>query len=128
MEPGEELLLPFLRSRTDAALRKPLEAAIKRAGLKQWDKLWHNLRASRQTELESAYPTHVVCAWLGNSPAIAHKHYLQVTDDHYRQAAHNPAHHASTSGDTSENEATEQRPPASEKPTHGGLCSPVGCG
>ena len=27
-----------------------------------------------------------VCAWLGNTPKVAEKHYLQVTDDHFRQA------------------------------------------
>ncbi len=29
----------------------------------------------------------VVCEWIGNSAAIAAKHYLQVTDQHYEQAA-----------------------------------------
>lgn len=33
------------------------------------------------------FPIHVVCKWLGNSAAVASKHYLQVTDEHYRQAA-----------------------------------------
>ncbi len=32
-----------------------------RAGLKPWAKLFHNLRASRQTELENDFPSHVVC-------------------------------------------------------------------
>jgi hypothetical protein len=30
---------------------------------------------------------HVVCAWIGNSAAVAAKHYLQVTDEHFEQAA-----------------------------------------
>ena len=30
---------------------------------------------------------HVVTAWLGNTPEIARKHYLQVTDEHFRLAA-----------------------------------------
>jgi hypothetical protein len=29
----------------------------------------------------------VVCAWIGNSQPIAAKHYLQVTDEHFRRAA-----------------------------------------
>ena len=60
---------------------------IKRAGLTVWPRPFHNLRSSRQTELQESYPTHVVCAWLGNSPDIAREHYLQVTDEHFKRAA-----------------------------------------
>lgn len=91
-EPGEELILPMLQGRTDAALRGPMIAAITRAGLTLWPRLWQNLRASRQTELESIYPRHVVCAWLGNSPKVAAQHYLMVTDADYERAAQIPAH------------------------------------
>ena len=30
---------------------------------------------------------HVVCEWIGNSQAVAAKHYLQTTDEHFEQAA-----------------------------------------
>ena len=33
----------------------------------------------------------MVCSWIGNSRAVARKHYLQVTDEHFEQAAQNPA-------------------------------------
>lgn len=60
---------------------------LRRAGVAPWPRLFHNLRASRQTELEDAgFPSHVVCKWLGNSPAIAEKHYLQATDEHFARA------------------------------------------
>ena len=59
---------------------------IQRAGLTPWPKLWHNLRSTRQTELAEKYPEHVVCAWLGNSQAVARRHYLQVTDEHFAKA------------------------------------------
>jgi hypothetical protein len=42
--------------------------------------------AARETELAESFPMHVVCQWIGNTQAIAAKHYLQVTDDHYSQA------------------------------------------
>jgi integrase len=48
---GQVYVLPFVRERTGTALRKPLMATIQRAGLTPWPRLWHNLRASRQTEL-----------------------------------------------------------------------------
>jgi integrase len=67
-------------------LRTTMEKIVKRAGLKPWKRLFHNLRASRQTELEDQFPTHVVCKWLGNSPKIARKNYLKVTQEHYQRA------------------------------------------
>jgi len=60
-------------------LRTQLQRIIRRAGLTPWPKLFHNLRASRETELAAAYPIHFVCAWIGNTERIAAKHYLPVT-------------------------------------------------
>src|SRR5205823_833180 len=71
---------------TNKNLRTQLQRIIRRAGLKPWPKLFHNLRASRETELMADHPIHVVCAWIGNSALIAKKHYLQVTDDDYTKA------------------------------------------
>lgn len=67
-------------------LRSQLLRIIDRAGLQPWPRLFHNLRASRQTELAENFPLHVVCAWIGNSEKIAMGHYLTVTDDHYQKA------------------------------------------
>jgi hypothetical protein len=49
--------------------------------------LFQNLRASRETALANDFPLHFVTAWLGNSPAVAARHYLQVTDEHFESAA-----------------------------------------
>src|SRR5262249_40596162 len=51
-------------------------------------RVWHNMRASRQTELSQQFPPHVVCAWIGNTMAVAAKHYLQVTDADFERASH----------------------------------------
>ena len=59
---------------------------IARAGVEVWPKPFQNLRASRQTELEQVSPTYVVCNWLGNTPSVAHKHYLTVTEQNYQDA------------------------------------------
>jgi hypothetical protein len=48
-----------------------------------WPRLWHNLRASAQTNLANLFPAHVVCEWLGNTAAVARDHYLQVTEAHF---------------------------------------------
>ncbi len=68
-------------------LRTQFERLIKRAGLAPWPRLFHNLRASRETELAGEYPLHVVTSWLGNTPRIAMRHYLQVTDSDFERAA-----------------------------------------
>jgi len=75
---------------SESNLRTTFLKIIKRAGLKPWPKLFQNLRASRQTELQETYPTHVVCNWMGNSPKVAQMHYLQVTDEHFEKAVQNP--------------------------------------
>ncbi len=71
----------------NANLRTQLLRIIKRAGLKPWPKLFHNLRASRETELVEEYPLHVVVKWIGNSEPVAMRHYLQVRDEHFARAA-----------------------------------------
>lgn len=89
-EPGAEFVITRYRL-ANSNLRTQLERIIKRAGVKPWPKLFNNLRASRETELEETYPSHVVCAWLGNSPDVARKHYLQVRDSDFERAAADPA-------------------------------------
>jgi integrase len=75
-------------------LRTQLLRIIRRAGIEPWERLFHNLRASRQTELADAYPEHVVSRWLGNSVAVARKHYLNTLDAHFERAVS-----ASSTGD-----------------------------
>ena len=68
-------------------LRTQLGRILAKAGLEPWPKLWQNLRASRQTELAADYPIHVVCAWIGNSAAVARDHHLQVRDSDFERAS-----------------------------------------
>ncbi|MEQ1905598.1 MAG: tyrosine-type recombinase/integrase [Pirellulaceae bacterium] len=70
-------------------LRTQFERIIRKAGLTPWPRLFHAMRASRETELAKDYPIHVFTAWLGNTPRIALKHYLQVTDADFERAAKN---------------------------------------
>ena len=84
----------------NANLRTQLYRFIHRAGVEPWPKLFQNLRVSREAELAGEYPIHVVCAWLGNTTTVANKHYLQVTEEHFRLGAsgektlQNPVHEA----------------------------------
>ena len=80
-------------------LRTLFAKIIQRAGLKPWPKLFHNLRASRQTELAGNFPSHVICGWIGNSEAVAREHYLQITEDHFKKALlHNPVQYPAELG------------------------------
>lgn len=72
-EPGAEFVITRYRL-PSCNLRTQLHRILARAGVTPWEKIFHNLRSSRQTELTQTRPTHVVCAWLGNSPTIAHNH------------------------------------------------------
>lgn len=68
-------------------LRTTFGRIVRRAGLVEWEKPFQNMRSTRETELCELFPAHVVCAWIGNSEPVAAKHYLQVTSDHFREAA-----------------------------------------
>lgn len=68
-------------------LRTQLMRIITRAGLTPWARIFQNLRSTRETELVETIPAHMACAWIGNSEKVARKHYLQVTDEHFRAAA-----------------------------------------
>ena len=85
--PGEDQEFVITRYRDkNSNLRTQLERIIRKAGLTPWPKLFQNLRSTRETELAESLPIHVVCQFLGNSEAVAKKHYLQVTDEHFKQA------------------------------------------
>jgi integrase len=70
----------------NANLRTQFLKLLKKAGVPAWGRLFHSMRASRQTELLHQHPSHVVCKWLGNSPEIARKHYALTTDEDFDRA------------------------------------------
>lgn len=87
VEGGDARVLPWMDSPHAAAYRKHLEYAIKRAGMKQWAKLWTTLRANADHDLREHNPEHVVNRWTGHSGRIAERHYqTQLDDRYYRQA------------------------------------------
>lgn len=83
---GSEFVITGL-GRGAINLGTQMQRIIARAGVEPWPKTFQNLRSTRQTELADIYPAHAVCYWIGNSQAIAREHYLQVTEDHYAEAA-----------------------------------------
>ena len=69
--------------------RTRLRKLIVRAGHKTWEKPFQNLRASCETDLMNAFPIHQVTEWIGNSPAVALRHYAMINEQDYVRAAEN---------------------------------------
>ena len=80
-----EYVIPTNRA-SESAWRVRLAKLLDRLGISKWPRVFHNLRSSRQTELQELHPVHVVCKWLGNSPEVARDHYLQVRESDYEKA------------------------------------------
>lgn len=107
---GATYVINFCRGR-DCNLRTQLMRILGRAGLSAWPRLFHNLRASRETELAQDFPIHVVCKWIGNSVKVAQKHYLQVTDADSEKATSNPTSHRPEDGGTPRHAETKTAVP-----------------
>lgn len=85
-------------------LRTQFLKILEKAKIKPWPKIFQNLRSTRETELMEKFPPHVVCEWIGNTVSVATKHYLQVTDDHFKTAL---SHNLTQVGtESTENEGT----------------------
>ena len=82
---GSEAVVPRLTDPT-TNLRTTFMKLIARAGYEPWPRLFHNMRASCATDWAEALPAHVVAKWLGHSPLVAAKHYLQTRDAHFEVA------------------------------------------
>ena len=67
--------------------RKSAEAINRHAGVELWPRVWHSLQASCESDLAQSFPLAVVTKWLGNTPSVALKHYIDPTDTAYDQAA-----------------------------------------
>ena len=72
-------------------LRTQFKRLIQRAGLTPWPRLFHAMRASRETELAKDHPIHVVVGWMGNTVSIAMRYYLQITDADFDRATQSAA-------------------------------------
>ena len=84
-------------------LRTQLLRIIRKAGLEPWPKLFHNLRASRETELAAEHPIHVVCAL--DRPRRGHCPKALPPGDRCRFRARGPEQRAKTARGHAENAA-----------------------
>jgi hypothetical protein len=84
-EPGSRHVISRWRD-SATNLRTQLMRILRRAGLVPRPRLFQNLRASRETELNERFPLRVVTDWLGNTPNVAHDDYLSTAEEHFRRA------------------------------------------
>lgn len=68
-------------------LRTTFQKIVRRAGLEEWPRLFHALRSSCETDLAHEYPITTVCKWIGNTVAVAARHYVDPSDHDIRRAA-----------------------------------------
>lgn len=80
----------FPRISPETNLRTGLLRFIKAAGVKQWPKLWHNLRASAASDMARALPAYIATAICGHSEEIAREHYWTVRDEDLQMALGSP--------------------------------------
>lgn len=133
-EIGVETVVPRLRE-PSMNLRTSFRKIITKAGEKPWPRLFHNMRASCATDWVEEFPAHVVAGWLGHSPLIAARHYLQTRDAHFdlatgaAKAATNPATNPATEARPSETTHSEPQTKNPQNPADlvgvGVLCDSV---
>ncbi len=82
-------------------LRTQFARLIVNAKLTPWEKLFVNLRSSRETELLAVYPAADVCRWMGHSPSVAARFYAQARPEVAERA---------TRENTVAHEVIEERP------------------
>lgn len=70
-----------------ANVRTTFSKIIRKAGVNPWPRVWHSLRASCESDLAQSFPLAVVAKWLGNTPSVALRHYVDPTDTAFVQAA-----------------------------------------
>jgi len=61
-------------------VRTTFAKIVRRAGVEPWPRLWHSLRASCESDLAQSFPLATVTKWLGNTPSVALRHYVDPTE------------------------------------------------
>lgn len=109
--PSDTPIFPDFRrlKNPNPIFRKQLQACLKRAGIAEWPRLFHNLRGSAESDMMKTDPVHVVCEIIGNTPRVAHEHYLSVTEDDYTALRESMIRRASQ--DDQQRETTEKSHP-----------------
>lgn len=84
-EPGVEPL-PRLRDMSHSGITRLFVECIRKAGIEPWDVPWHSMRASRETELITAFGLSTAAKWIGNSEKVAMTSYAIIPDSDWAKA------------------------------------------
>ena len=74
----------------NANLRTHFLKRLKEANVDPWPRIFHSMRASRQTELQLEFGTPAACAWLGNTEEVAKESYLLIFENEWKRATQFP--------------------------------------
>jgi len=124
-EGAVEVFPEQFRGRTN--LRTQLTKLVRRAGLEPWPRIWHSLRASCESDLATTFPLATVTRWLGNTPSVALRHYIDPTDASFEQARGWRPGGAESGARTAQN-AAQQVPASSRTTSQEGGATPLGVG
>ncbi len=113
---GEEYVVPLARQTGN--LRTHALRIIKNAGIEVWQKVFQNLRSSRENELMQEHPAHVVLEWIGHTAKVAQGHYLKVNDADYDRASGEAARNAARSVSVSSHQRPSQPTGSKENPVN----------
>lgn len=72
-DPNQEFVINQIGG-TPPNVRDHFQRIIKRAGLEPWPRIWHNFRASRDSELSTVLEIHEVASIMGNTPKVSLLH------------------------------------------------------
>lgn len=81
---GTIYVFPNLRSHSN--LSTIAKRYVEAAGFTVWSEFWNSLRASRETDLMDSHGLRRACAWIGNTPNVAIKHYALLKHSDYVDA------------------------------------------
>ena len=116
-EEGSEFIVPAeYRQRAEgerewggANLRTQFGKIVRRAGVDPWPRLWHSLRASCESDLAQSFPLATVTKWLGNTPSVALRHYVDPTEAAFdRAVSWMPSESGAKSGALAAQKAAQQ--------------------
>lgn len=96
-------------------LRTRFLKRLKSAGVEPWPRLFHSMRASRQTELEREFGLPAACSWLGNTEKVAKESYLLIFEDTWQEAIGNKS--SAQSSAVNPNKVQKPSEPKSKRPT-----------
>lgn len=98
---GESYIFARLRARASVRvanqewwnavnLRQQSLRLIARIGERPWPRLWHALRASAEPDLVARFPIGTTCEGIGNTVAVAARHYLRIGPEDKARAIGEP--------------------------------------